>query len=271
MQLQAEVSLVAHSKDTPVVNKRIKSHGLSVTIEHPRGTLRKLHDDAGNVVYKQHMHSSYGYINNTKGRDGDEVDCFIGPMKNAKFAYIVHMLDKGPVVQERENEDKVFLGYPSADAAHTAFLLHYPKEFFGGMTTLPMADFKKKLKTAKLPHREKKIHGGTVIKGQEPWHELEDSMPVFKPRSIGLTSSIINAVKKSVCPECGSHKITLQPTDFEMGKCQNCGKMFEINAHLKEGKSDATVSENIKELMQHNHPQDQAVAIAYKQAGRSRK
>lgn len=39
---------------------------------------------------------------------------------------------------------------------------------------------------------------------------------------------------------------------------------------LKEGSDDATISENIAELIRAGHPREQAVAIAYTQAGRSR-
>lgn len=39
---------------------------------------------------------------------------------------------------------------------------------------------------------------------------------------------------------------------------------------LKQGSSDETISENVKKLMNEGYPQDQAVAIAYKEAGRSR-
>jgi hypothetical protein len=157
------MTMAAHAKDTPVIGNKIKSHGLSIVVEHKKGTRRILHDDSGKVVYSQNLHHDYGFIKNTKGRDGDEVDCFIGPMKNAAEVFIVHMLDKGPVVAEREDEDKTFIGFPSADAAKTAFLLHYRKDFYGGMTSLPLADFKKKLKTAKMPYREKKIHGSGRI------------------------------------------------------------------------------------------------------------
>src|ERR1700749_1222791 len=109
--------VLAHKKDTPMAGINQTSHGLPVTIEHPKGTLRVLHDDKGNVVYKQHMYHSYGFFNGTKGRDGDEVDVFLGPVPNAKQVFIVHMLDKGPVPAEREDEDKVMPGFPSADAA----------------------------------------------------------------------------------------------------------------------------------------------------------
>jgi hypothetical protein len=39
---------------------------------------------------------------------------------------------------------------------------------------------------------------------------------------------------------------------------------------LEQGKSKKTISDNIAELVKSGHPQDQAVAIAYKQAGKSR-
>lgn len=156
-------AITAHAKDTPVENAKTRVHGLPVTVEHEKGSVRCLHDDKGNVVYKQHMFADYGYFDKTKGRDGDEVDCFIGPMGDkAKEVFVVHMLDKGPVASEREDEDKCFVGYASATAAKTAFLMHYPAEFYGGMTCLPVAEFKKKLKAAQKPHRHKKIHAGIV-------------------------------------------------------------------------------------------------------------
>jgi len=40
---------------------------------------------------------------------------------------------------------------------------------------------------------------------------------------------------------------------------------------LRKGKSDKAVSENIRRLRHEGKPQDQAVAIAMKQAGRARK
>ena len=40
---------------------------------------------------------------------------------------------------------------------------------------------------------------------------------------------------------------------------------------LKRGKSDKTVSKNIKTLRKEGYKQSQAIAIAYNQAGRSRK
>jgi|SRR5215471_17086449 len=140
------------------VAKRIRHSGLSISIEHPKGTMRILKNDEGKVVWQKHMFHHYGFIDKTTGRDGDAVDVMIGPLENPAEVYIIHMLDKGPDVSEREDEDKVMLGFPSADAAKQAFHLHYPKSFYGGMTVLPIKKFKERLTTASLPFHTRKIH-----------------------------------------------------------------------------------------------------------------
>lgn len=163
MQFRTALELNAHANDTKLANLPLSRHGLNINIEHPKGTQRTLHNDAGKVVYSVHMHNHYGYIKKTKGRDGDDVDCFVGPIQNAKEVYVIHMIDKGPDVDQREDEDKCMIGFPTAEAAKRAFLLHYPKDFYGGMTSLPVAIFKKRLAQAQKPHREKKIHAGVVL------------------------------------------------------------------------------------------------------------
>lgn len=75
-------------------------------------------------------------------------------------AHAKDMRDLGPVPSEREDEDKCFVGFPSADAAKAAFHAHYPTSFYGGLTALPVVDFKEKLANATLPYRRKKITAG---------------------------------------------------------------------------------------------------------------
>ncbi len=58
------------------------------------------------------------------------------------------------------------------------------------MTSLPLADFKKRMKSASLPYRHKKIHASRT------------------------------------CPKCGGNHIKLMPTDFETAKCETCNHTF---------------------------------------------
>lgn len=252
--------ILAHAEDTPAQAIQKTVCGLPVTIEHPKGTLRELKDDSGNVVYRKHMFADYGFFNGTKGRDGDEVDCMLGPVKNPTEAYVVHMRDMGPVKHEREDEDKVMLGYPTADAAKSAFLLHYPKNFYDGMSTLPIAKFAQAMKTASMPYRRSKITaagsmGEMLIK-------------------LGTAPKGVLILLCSGLPVQGLYHLFAgvnrgaQVEEME-GFRRSIDKIF---ARLKRGKSDKVVSQNISKLVkQEGKPQDQAIAIAYHEAGRGRK
>lgn len=260
MLISTVATLLAHAADTPSVDKTTEFQGLPITIEVQRGKQRLLHDDTGKVVYKQQMYADYGYFTNTKGRDGDEVDVFVGPVKAANEAFVIHMLDKGPVVNEREDEDKCFLGYPSADAAKAAFLAHYPKTFYGGMTALPMDEFKQKLATASLPYRKKKITaahacakggkcmymvgnpicvkcGKKAIKacengsvGDTIRHLVKKGYEQDQAVAIAYKECGVKAVKAKTCKFCGGKLGGLLPTDFESAKCLKCGRVNEVGA-----------------------------------------
>jgi len=154
---------ITADQNTPDHVEKITVQGLSVVVEYPKGSVRELKNDAGETVYKRLMRYSYGYFEHTQGRDPDEVDVILGPFADTcKSAFIVHMLDKGPDVDEREDEDKVLFGFGNAVAAKLAFFSMYPKSFFGGLTELPMATFKEKLATASLPYRRKKLTASTA-------------------------------------------------------------------------------------------------------------
>lgn len=255
-------SLLAHEKDTRPANLPMERHGLKLTIEHPRGTQRTLYNDEGKKVYSVHMHHHYGYFNGTKGRDGDEVDVMVGPLKDAKEVYVVHMKDMGPDPAEREDEDKVMIGFPTADAAKRAFLLHYPPDFYEGLTALPVATFKNKLAQAQLPYRKKKLTARAIVAAISRRKENAEvrsqsghlaaahtehagsgrsSVAGRLPGGVRVvidedkkkqkhTVGTLGGSKDRKCPKCGSDQVGLLPPDFETWRCQDCGKTFEIKA-----------------------------------------
>ena len=113
--------------------------GLPIAIENRKGSVRKGVDKDGKP-WRTEMKHPYGYIQGTKGRDGEEVDCYVGPHKNVEHAFVVHQRkDDGKTY----DEDKVMLGFPSEEAARKAYLAHYndPK-FLGPISQVPVERLK---------------------------------------------------------------------------------------------------------------------------------
>lgn len=115
--------------------------GLPITVEVPAGETRTILNDEGDVVYQQLLENDYGELAGTLGRDGDPIDVILGPNERAPFVYIADFVDLGPVVEERQNEDKILLGFNSLSDATTAFKAMYPPSFLGGMKTVPLGTF----------------------------------------------------------------------------------------------------------------------------------
>lgn len=118
--------------------------GLPISIENKKGTIRN-GVGADGKPWSVKMPYDYGYIGRTKGADGDQVDCFIGHNPSSKFAYVVHQCKEDN--KDTWDEDKVMLGFDSADAAIRAYRSAYTGvDLFQGMTVLSISHFKKKVK-----------------------------------------------------------------------------------------------------------------------------
>jgi hypothetical protein len=130
--------------------------GLPISIETAKGQVRK-GMNADGTEWSVVMPCDYGYIKGTKGMDGQEVDCFLGPVKAAKFAYIVH---QSKFDGNGFDEDKVLLGFSSADRAKKMYLSAYEKgvDLFQSMSVLPMHEFIQKVLATKDRKRPAKIH-----------------------------------------------------------------------------------------------------------------
>lgn len=99
---------------------RFRLHGLSIAIETPKGAERRGTNRAGqdwSVTLPVH----YGYIHRTEGRDGDHVDCFIGPNPESEIVYVVDQTTPGG----RFDEHKCLLGFTTSEQAAEAYLGSY--------------------------------------------------------------------------------------------------------------------------------------------------
>lgn len=133
-----EKQLAAGAEDAAPLRKWINWHGCDVTIENPVGSTRSGMVDMRMWVMK--MSNDYGYLQRTKGADGDQIDVFVGNDSKAKMVYVIHTM-KAPEFRDYD-EDKCMLDFPSEKAARSAFFANYDRpEHFGSMQVMPVEMF----------------------------------------------------------------------------------------------------------------------------------
>ena len=128
--------------------------GLKISVEHNKGGVRTGVDKDGHE-WKIKMHYAYGGIRGTRGNDGDYVDCYLGDNDSSRQVFIVHQNDP---ITHKYDEDKVMLGFNSAEEAKKAYMKQYDRPgFFGSMDETDMDHFKEMLKTHKGVKLKKSI------------------------------------------------------------------------------------------------------------------
>lgn len=133
----------AQAKAGNYQKQHVTVHGMDVTIENPRGTMRSGVDDAGKP-WRTGMQHHYGYIKRTLGVDGDHFDCFIGQHLDAPDVHVI--TTARPPAFTAVDEQKAMIGFPSAEAAKVAFHQHYDDpRFLRSMVSMPVADFRAKV------------------------------------------------------------------------------------------------------------------------------
>ena len=195
MKLAPTIELFANYK----LDGRTTFQGLPISIENDRGSTRSGVDSDGKP-WSVTMTYPYGYIRRTEGVDGDHVDCFIGPNKEAPNVYVIHTVDPKT---GKYDEDKVCLGFSNAQDAKQAFLENYSSpKFFGSLETLPFAEFKKKVLDTK-DHPGKITAGGQGSGcrgpncGRKSGRSGKSSQINKKMGSINRNVTRIRSIKKS--------------------------------------------------------------------------
>ena len=136
--------------------KRRTFAGLDVYVENEKGTTRYWHDRDGRVSGQTEMLADYGFLDGHVGADGDEVDVYLGPHEDSGWAFVVHQM-KAPDYR-RFDEDKCVLGCRSEQEAKALYLAHRNdgERAYGGMSAIPLEQFKAKLRrrtgTGKIRH-----------------------------------------------------------------------------------------------------------------------
>ena len=118
----------------------IRIDGLDITIEQPKGSIRR-GKDANGKEWESEMHSTYGYIRGTKGTDGDHIDVYLSDNPTAGNVYVVDQIDQ----QTGEfDEHKVMYGFGSMEEAVQAYRDQYEDGWkIGNVTEVSREEFKK--------------------------------------------------------------------------------------------------------------------------------
>ena len=142
----------------------IRIHGLDVSIENPRGSVRRGKDpDTGQPWESPQLPADYGYINRTSGKDGDQVDVYIGPNPQSDRVYVVDQLD---LKTGRFDEHKAVLAANSLGEAVDLYVNSFDDptlDRIGDVTEMSVDEFKQWVRDGKNTKRPAARAGvGTV-------------------------------------------------------------------------------------------------------------
>lgn len=145
---------------------RRKWHGLDISIENKKGSVRKWYDPHAKREGSTKMHFAYGYVKGSLAADGDHCDVYIGPDETATNVYVVHQM-KAPDFKAYD-EDKSMLQFKSAADAKAAYIKQYDNpKFFGSMTTMTVDEFKKKVLATRGKPAKQRMLKSMVERGEE--------------------------------------------------------------------------------------------------------
>lgn len=118
----------------------VKIDGYDVTIENPKGSVRR-GTDASGKQWEQEMQNTYGYIRGTEGVDGDHIDVFFSEDPSQGDVFVVDQVNKDGSFDEH----KVMYGFPDIESARKAYLSNYKDGWqgLGAITPVSKKEFKK--------------------------------------------------------------------------------------------------------------------------------
>jgi len=124
----------------------IKVDGLNITIEQPKGSIRR-GTDANGKQWESEMHNTYGYIRGTESVDGDHIDIFLSDNPTEGKVFVVDQINKDGSFDEH----KVMYGFSDMESARQAYLSNYEEGWqgLGNITEVSKEDFKKWIDSSK--------------------------------------------------------------------------------------------------------------------------
>lgn len=119
----------------------LRLDGYNITIENPKGSVRRGTDSNGNE-WENVLNNDYGYIRGTEGVDGDHIDVYLSDNPEEGNVFVVDQVrpDTGEF-----DEHKVMYGFSSIDEAREAYLANFSEGWsgLGTITEVTKDEFRK--------------------------------------------------------------------------------------------------------------------------------
>lgn len=167
--------------------RKVKVHGLEISIENEKGSIRKSKPDAP-VKWEVTMPSAYGYIKGTKDTTGEHVDVYVGDNPASKAVFVIDQVD---AETKKFDEPKVMMGFNNKQEAIDTYVKAFSDgkglDRIGKVTAMTMEEFKKWLKTAgKYNGGAPPASGSQTVKVTEP---TPAATPSSKWKEIGKNAN----------------------------------------------------------------------------------
>lgn len=210
-------------------------NGLDITIENPKGSIRSGKDEDGKI-WEHEMKSHYGYFKRTEGKDGDQIDVFVGEQPESGKIFVI---DQNDPKTGNFDESKVMMGYNSAEEAKAAYLENYDKDWkgFSQITEVDLPTFTTWLndgKRQRKPFGDYKNTPAPVNPNQPAIDKLKSEIKGLqndikrKEKEINERNSVFGDIKTI------GEKLGTQPFDVTNAKKVIDGYKAEISRKEKE-------------------------------------
>ncbi|WP_422320222.1 hypothetical protein [Prosthecobacter sp.] len=172
-------------------------NGLTISIENPRGSVRRGTDDNGKA-WGVTMPHHYGYVLGTTGKDKDHVDIFLGPNLESQLVLIVNQRKPG---NGHFDEHKLMAGFDSPIAAARAYLASYTPGWRGFGSAVPT--------TIPVLKEWLQNHDTTKIATRESIAKIAQTLPLKNPEIPANSVNPVQNLDSGILPAASRLQRTL--------------------------------------------------------------
>jgi hypothetical protein len=137
-------------KKSDPVKGTVNVNGVEISIEWPKGSVRKYKED-GIMQDGKLMQASYGYVPDTITADGEELDVYVGANRRSTNVYLLLQKPTPWDIEQNnlEPEEKYMLGFEDMEEARKAFMGSMPQRFFKNIREVDWEYFIRRIERAR--------------------------------------------------------------------------------------------------------------------------